>query len=68
MDDAARTPTAVTRRDLALRARAICSDSALQRALRDTQVMATHIVADWDTSRESYAKALLDMEIQDPIF
>ncbi len=49
-------------------AHAIFSDSALQRALRDTQVMATHIVADWDTGRESYARALLDLPVNDPVF
>jgi hypothetical protein len=30
--------------------------------------MATHIVADWDTSRETYAKALLGLEIDDPVY
>lgn len=49
-------------------AHAIFTDSPLQRAVRDTQVMATHVVADWDTARESYAKALLGVEIQDPVF
>ena len=49
-------------------AHSIFRDSPLQRALRDTQVMATHIVADWDMSRESYAKALLELPIDDPVF
>ena len=49
-------------------AHSIFRDSPLQRAARDTQVMAAHIVADWDMSRESYAKALLDLPIDDPVF
>jgi hypothetical protein len=49
-------------------AHAIFQDSSLQRALRDTQVMATHIVADWDASRETYARALLGLPIEDPLY
>jgi alkylation response protein AidB-like acyl-CoA dehydrogenase len=49
-------------------AHAIFRDGPLQRSLRDTQVMATHIVADWDQGRESYARALLDLPIEDPVF
>lgn len=49
-------------------AHAIFNDGALQRALRDTQVMATHIVADWDASRETYARALLGLPVDDPIY
>jgi hypothetical protein len=30
--------------------------------------MATHIVADWDLARESYARALLDLAPDDPVF
>jgi len=49
-------------------AHAIFQDSSLQRALRDTQVMATHIVSDWDMSRETYSRALLGLPIDDPLF
>ncbi len=49
-------------------AHAISNDGLLQRALRDTQVMATHMVADWDLSRESYARALLGLDVEDPVF
>ena len=49
-------------------AHSIFRDNPLQRALRDTQVMAAHIVADWDMSRETYAKALLELPIDDPVF
>jgi alkylation response protein AidB-like acyl-CoA dehydrogenase len=49
-------------------AQSIFRESPLQRAVRDTQVMATHVVADWDMARESYAKALLELPIQDPVF
>lgn len=49
-------------------ASSIFNDGALQRAMRDTQVMATHMVADWDLSRETYARALLDLPIQDPVY
>ena len=49
-------------------AHAIFSDSPLQRAVRDTQVMATHVVADWDTARETYAKAVVGLEVVDPVF
>jgi alkylation response protein AidB-like acyl-CoA dehydrogenase len=49
-------------------ASAIFNDNPLQRALRDTQVMATHAVADWDTARESYARTVLGLEVLDPIF
>jgi alkylation response protein AidB-like acyl-CoA dehydrogenase len=49
-------------------AHAIFRDAPQQRALRDTQAMATHIVADWDLARESYARALLDLPTEDPVF
>ena len=49
-------------------AHAIFREAPQQRALRDTQVMATHIVADWDLARESYARALLDLAPDDPVF
>ena len=49
-------------------AHAIFRESSLQRAMRDTQVMATHMVADWDMGRESYARALLDLPVDDPAF
>lgn len=49
-------------------AHAIFLDGAQQRALRDTQVMATHIVADWDLARESYSRALLDLPVEDPVY
>ena len=49
-------------------AHAIFREASQQRALRDTQVMSTHIVADWDLARESYARALLDIAPEDPVF
>lgn len=49
-------------------AHAIFRDAPQQRALRDTQAMATHIVADWDLARESYARALLGIPTEDPVF
>lgn len=49
-------------------AHAIFRDAPAQRSLRDIQVMATHIVADWDLARESYARALLGIAPDDPVF
>ena len=49
-------------------AHAIFHEGSLQRAMRDTQVLATHMVADWDMGRESYARALLDLPVEDPAF
>lgn len=49
-------------------AHGIYSDAAPQRALRDTQVLTAHIVADWDMSRESYSRWLLGLPIDDPVF
>jgi alkylation response protein AidB-like acyl-CoA dehydrogenase len=49
-------------------AHAVFRDATQQRALRDTQVMSTHIVADWDLARESYARALLGIPPEDPVF
>ena len=49
-------------------AHAMYLEAAPQRALRDTQAMATHIAADWDMSRETYARALLDLPVDDPVF
>lgn len=49
-------------------AHGIFRDAAPQRFLRDTQVMAAHIVADWDMSRETYSRALLGLPIDDPVF
>jgi hypothetical protein len=43
-------------------------DAPQQRAIRDTQAMSTHIVADWDLARESYARALLGIPPEDPTF
>lgn len=49
-------------------AHSIFNDAPLQRALRDTQVMSAHMVADWDLARETYARALLGLEIEDPVY
>lgn len=49
-------------------AHAIYRDAPQQRALRDIQAMSTHIVADWDLARESYARALLGIPTEDPVF
>jgi alkylation response protein AidB-like acyl-CoA dehydrogenase len=57
---------AVTRLMPASGAHSIYRDAAPQRALRDTQAMAAHIVADWDMARESYSRSLLGLPIDDP--
>lgn len=49
-------------------AHGIYREAPLQRAMRDTQVMATHIVADWDLARETYARTLLGLPISDSVF
>lgn len=49
-------------------AHAIFRDAIMQRAVRDTQAMSAHIVADWDLARESYARVLLEMPTEDPVF
>jgi len=49
-------------------AHAIFRDAIMQRAVRDTQAMSAHIVADWDLARESYARVLLEIPPQDPVF
>jgi 3-hydroxy-9,10-secoandrosta-1,3,5(10)-triene-9,17-dione monooxygenase len=42
-------------------------DDPMQRAVRDIQVMATHIVADWDASAEAYARAMVGLPKLDPL-
>jgi hypothetical protein len=43
-------------------------EDPMQRAMRDTQVMSAHVVADWDAGRESYSRALLGLPIEPPVF
>ena len=59
---------AVARLMPAAGAHGIYLHGSLQRAMRDTQIMATHIVADWDQSRETYARALLDLPVVDAVY
>ncbi len=49
-------------------AHSVFNDAPQQRALRDSQVMATHIVADWDLARESYSRSLIDVPPEDPCY
>lgn len=46
---------------------AVFLDDPMQRALRDIQVMASHIVADWDAGGEAYARAMLGLPKVDPL-
>jgi len=59
---------AVSRLGPASGAHSIFLDAPQQRAIRDTQAMSTHIVADWDLARETYARALLGIPTEDPTF
>jgi len=59
---------AVARLVPAAGAHAIFSDDPMQRAMRDTQVMSAHAVANWDQAGESYSRALLGVPVDDPIF
>lgn len=59
---------AVSRLFPASGAHGIYREAAPQRALRDIQVLSAHMVADWDVARETYARALLDLPVQDPVF
>ena len=59
---------AVARLVPAAGAHAIFSDDPIQRAMRDTQVMSAHAVANWDQAGESYSRALLGLPVEDPIF
>jgi alkylation response protein AidB-like acyl-CoA dehydrogenase len=59
---------AVARLGPASGAHSIFRDAPQQRAMRDTQAMSAHIVADWDLARESYARALLGIPTEDPTF
>jgi 3-hydroxy-9,10-secoandrosta-1,3,5(10)-triene-9,17-dione monooxygenase len=46
---------------------AIFLDDPMQRALRDSQALASHVVADWDTAGESYSRAMLGLPKVDPL-
>ena len=46
---------------------AIFLDDPMQRALRDIQALASHVVSDWDTAGESYARAMLGLASIDPL-
>jgi 3-hydroxy-9,10-secoandrosta-1,3,5(10)-triene-9,17-dione monooxygenase len=56
---------AVARLQPAAGAHSIFLDNALQRAMRDLQVMSTHVVADPDAGGEAYARALLGLPRND---
>ena len=58
---------AVARLQPAAGAHSVFLDNPLQRALRDLQVMSTHIVADWDAGGEAYARAQLGLPRNDPL-
>jgi len=58
---------AVTRLQPAAGGHGVFLDDPMQRSVRDIQVMASHIVADWDASAESYARALLGLPKNDPL-
>jgi 3-hydroxy-9,10-secoandrosta-1,3,5(10)-triene-9,17-dione monooxygenase len=56
---------AVARLQPAAGAHSVFLDNALQRAMRDLQVMSTHVVADPDAGGEAYARALLGLPRND---
>lgn len=58
---------AVQRLQPAAGAHAIFLDQPIQRAARDIQALAAHVVADWDASGEAYARALLGLPKSDPL-
>jgi alkylation response protein AidB-like acyl-CoA dehydrogenase len=58
---------AVARLQPAAGAHSVFLDNPLQRALRDLQVLSTHIVADWDAGGEGYARAQLGLPRNDPL-
>lgn len=58
---------AVQRLQPAAGAHAIFLDQPIQRAARDVQALAAHVVADWDASGEAYARALLGLAKTDPL-
>jgi alkylation response protein AidB-like acyl-CoA dehydrogenase len=58
---------AVQRLAPAAGAHAIFLDQPIQRAARDIAAFAAHVVADWDASGESYARALLGLPKIDPL-
>lgn len=58
---------AVQRLQPAAGAHAIFLDQPIQRAARDVAALASHVVADWDASGESYVRALLGLPKIDPL-
>ncbi len=58
---------AVQRLQPAAGAHGIFLDQPIQRATRDIQAFAAHVVSDWDASGESYARALLGLPKNDPL-
>jgi hypothetical protein len=48
-------------------ANAIFLDEPGQRAVRDLQAFAAHVVADWDAAGESYTRAVLGLPKLDPL-
>ena len=58
---------AIARLSPAAGGHAIFLDDPMQRSLRDVQVLASHVVADWDAAGESYARAMLGLPTVDPL-
>ena len=58
---------AVTRLGPAAGGHAIFLDDPMQRAQRDIQVVAAHVVSDWDAAAESYARTMLGLPCLDPL-
>ncbi len=58
---------AVTRLGPAAGGHAIFLDDPMQRAIRDVQVLAAHVVADWDAAGEAYTRAMLGLPKVDPL-
>jgi hypothetical protein len=58
---------AVARLGPAAGGHAIFLDDPMQRSIRDIQVLAAHVVADWDAAGEAYARAMLGLPKVDPL-
>ncbi|MBW2413793.1 MAG: acyl-CoA dehydrogenase family protein [Deltaproteobacteria bacterium] len=58
---------AVARIQPAAGGHAIFLDNPIQRALRDSQAMAAHVVADWEGAGEAFARAQIGLPKTDPL-
>jgi hypothetical protein len=58
---------AVARLQPAAGGHAVFLDDPMQRSLRDLQTMAAHIVADWDSAGEAFARAMIGLPPIDPV-